>query len=122
MQLSFIKTNACPVCGETKVIAESVETDSFGDYPRIREHCNGGRWEARKFLCGYEVKYCPNGSREEKGHGNCTKDPAILERNKKRRENFDKAIAFIDSLNDIDESFKDILSDRVSSCEWMCGR
>lgn len=90
MELKHIKTNKCPICGCTDVVSESVETDTFN---RIKVHCNGTRWEHRKFLCGKEICYEPNFSRESV-HGNCINDPTYLAFLKKQKEDKDKLLSF----------------------------
>lgn len=63
VEINFIKTTSCPVCGCRTVVSESVEIDR--DTHKIRCHAHGGNWEYREFACGYEVHYCPNFHKEE---------------------------------------------------------
>lgn len=90
MELRNIKTNKCPICGCTDIINESVEVNMFKE---IKTHCNGTRWEHRKFLCGKEISYEPNFTRESV-HGNCMNDPTHLAFLKKQKEDKDKLLSF----------------------------
>ena len=91
MELRNIKTNKCPICGCTEIVKESVEIDS--QRQKIRTHCNGGRWEYRKFLCGKEICYEPNYSMESV-HGDCINDPTYLDLLKKQKEDKEKILSF----------------------------
>lgn len=86
VNLKFIKTNKCPVCGCDTVISESIEATSYGvNKPEIRCHTNGGTWEYRQFLCGYSISYVPN-FQKEINHKRCFNDPEIeLEQNQKNK-------------------------------------
>lgn len=117
MNLQFIKSDQCPKCGETTVISESVEADKFSENPRIREHCNRGRWEKRDFICGQSIKYCPNGSKEELS-GECRNDIEIKNKKEKRKTAYDKVLDFIESLEDVDSDYKEILHNEVSDTKW----
>lgn len=90
MELRNIKTNKCPICGCTDVVSESVEIDTFH---RIKVHCNGTRWEHRKFLCGKEIRYEPNFSNESV-HGNCINDQTYQALLKKQKEDKEKLLSF----------------------------
>lgn len=90
MELRNIKTNECPICGCTDIVSESVETNIFN---KIRVHCNGTRWEHRKFLCGKEICYEPNFSKEFT-YGNCVNDPTYLAFLKKQKEDKEKLLSF----------------------------
>ena len=74
VDIDFIKTTSCPICGCQTVVTESVETEVGGQ--RIRKHVNGAKWEMREFACGYRVSYIPNYLREEVTHG-CANDPEL---------------------------------------------
>jgi hypothetical protein len=67
IQFQNLKISKCPTCGCQTVVAESLDVDNYSHKaePRIREHTMGGRWERRKFLCGFEVAWCPNFRRAE---------------------------------------------------------
>lgn len=99
MELQNIKTIKCPICGCTDIISESLEIDTFG---QIKIHCNGTRWEHRKFLCGKEIRYEPNFTKESL-HGNCKNDPEYLALVQKRKEDKEKLLSFLEE-NDIDEA------------------
>lgn len=98
MNLNFIKTQVCPICGCTEVVYESVDTSSFTGRTTIREHVNGGRWERRKFLCGLIVAYTPN-FRNEEIFGECENDPEVIERKKKLKEDKEKIREYINENN-----------------------
>jgi len=83
VDIEFIKTTSCPVCGCKVVVSESVETEF--NTTKVRQHCNGGKWEHRKFACGYHVSYCPNYMAEEVV-GKCALDPEDAIRAKKRAD------------------------------------
>lgn len=102
MDLKFIKTKACPHCGCDVIISESVATDTFGK--GILTHCNGGRWEKRKFLCGYTVGFVPNFRMEEQ-EGECEFCASYKERQEKRKKAEEALKTFIDAL-DCDDDFK----------------
>ena len=103
MNLRSVKTNKCPICGCDTVIAEYIDT-TF-DNTEVLEHCNGGRWEHRKFLCGYQVLYVPNFSREETT-GNCRYDPQLIAQERMRREAIEAVKQTIDQVN-CDRRFKE---------------
>jgi hypothetical protein len=69
MDLLFNKMTKCPDCGCEVVVEESVQTDASWNgstaATKIREHCEGGRWEKRAFLCGFTGEYVPNFRRVE---------------------------------------------------------
>lgn len=102
MDLHFIKTKACPHCGCSVVIEESVTPDAFG--MSVLTHCSGGQWETRKFLCGHTVSYVPNYHKEE-STGECRFNKAYLERQEKRKKAEEALKAFIDAL-DCDDDYK----------------
>lgn len=93
MELRNIKTNKCPICGCTDVVSESVEIDTFSKINKIKVHCNGTRWEHRRFLCGKEICYEPNFS-SESIHGNCMNDPEYQAFLKKQKEDKEKLLSF----------------------------
>ena len=109
MKLQFIKTDKCPVCGCDTVVSEHVETEF--NSAKIRTHCSGGRWEYRKFACGYETHYCPNFFKEQKNRS-CASDPKIIERDKKRKEAKSALCSTIASL-DVDNEYKDRLEGAI---------
>ncbi|KSV57735.1 hypothetical protein [Acetivibrio ethanolgignens] len=90
MELRNIKTNKCPICGCTDVVSESVEIDTFN---RVKVHCNGTRWEHRKFLCGKEICYEPNFCNEST-HGDCINDTTYQALLKKQKEDKEKLLSF----------------------------
>lgn len=101
--LRNIKTIQCPICGCTDIIEESVDTNNYGK-PEILQHCNGTRWEHRKFLCGYHVQYEPNFSKEvENQFSECRNDPKVIARKKKEREDAEMVIKLFKE-NNISES------------------
>lgn len=106
MELKFVKTTKCPVCGCDIVVRESVETDY--NNTAIRQHCNGGLWEHREFLCGYIASYVPNFYAEhthESTMMRCRNNPKVIELNKKR-EALKQQIQATIKTADCDEDFK----------------
>lgn len=89
MNLKFIKTEKCPVCGCDMVVRESVRSDEYG----VLKHTNGGEWETRKFLCGYGISFCPNFNKETEDT-KCKYDPKELARKKKEKEDVEKLKKF----------------------------
>lgn len=80
MQLNFLKGDACPVCGDTTVVAEWLDTDSVFR-SRVMQHSNSGRWEHRKFACGQALEYIPNYSDTRPSEQyRCQRDPELLAR------------------------------------------
>ena len=76
-----------------------------------RSESGGGRWEYRKFACGYETHYCPNFFKEQKNKS-CASDPKIIERDKKRKEAKSALCSTIASL-DVDNEYKDRLEGAI---------
>lgn len=83
VDIDFIRTTSCPICGCKTIVSESVETDCIRK-GEVRRHCNGGKWEHRIFACGYHVYFCPNYGREEI-LGKCAFDPEEAARAEKRK-------------------------------------
>lgn len=110
MNLQYIKTDACPVCGCCAITQESVEIDRHSH--KIREHSCGGNWERRTFACGFEVKYVPNFNAESVSH-ECELDPKITERENKRKEAKLKLVLTIDEL-DTDDDYKARLNNAIA--------
>ncbi len=81
MNLEFIKTTSCPVCGCSIIAEETVELNH--DRKSVRRHSNGGVWEQRAFACGCRVSYVPNFGKEEIT-GKCVNDPKYIEMMSKR--------------------------------------
>lgn len=124
MKLEFITTETCPICGESDVISESVEvSNNRGSEPEIREHVHGGKWEKRRFLCGYEIEYCPNGSKEERSrYAHCMHSPELIEKTRRQKKAHDAVLSYIETYNDrvdeadkVDERFKVIMYDEIKS-------
>lgn len=100
MQLENLKTLQCPVCGCTVVIKESVDISTFNGR-EVLKHTNGEMYEHRQFLCGMELKYSPNYKTEEVVK-ECTKDPVVIARIQKQKEDKEKVLRLLDEHN-IDE-------------------
>lgn len=84
--LNSINTIKCPICGCTEIVEESVDISNWSK-PEIRQHCNGTRWEHRKFLCGYKIQYEPNFSKEVTSENSeCCYDPIVIERKEKEKK------------------------------------
>lgn len=107
VKISFIKTTVCPICGCSTVVSESVEVFQG----RVREHCSGGRWEHRKFACGYHVQYCPNFFKELV-LGKCSADPEEAVREEKRKALKNLIISQINS-GDCQEDYKERLLNAI---------
>ena len=105
MNLKFIETDKCPICGCGIVKSESIEADI--DNKSLLTHAYGGQWEHRKFLCGKEVVYIPN-FRSEQLKGDCINDPKYIEHLQKIKDDKLKLKKFCEDEN-ID---KDII-DRI---------
>ena len=118
MNLQNISLTACPVCGEREVISENIEISTL-QVPRVLEHVNGGRWEKRKFLCGYVTEYHPNGRREEEGRfSQCTKDPELIKRKRSQKALYEKALELLDSIDSEDRVFIDNMKESLGSVKW----
>lgn len=98
MNLKYITTKACPICGCTEVIHESVESWNYSGKNTIREHASGGRWEHRHFLCGKKIHYIPN-FRKEEFDGRCENDPEVIALLKKNEEDQKKLKEFMKENN-----------------------
>ena len=59
--VQFLNMNVmqCPHCGCKTVVSESIEIWN-GRKKREMVHCNGQKWETRKFLCGFSTQWVPN--------------------------------------------------------------
>lgn len=96
--LKYIKTTKCPTCGCTDIIRERVETNM--DKTEILEHCLGGRWEHREFLCGCHITYEPNFQKEEIANfPYCKKDPVVIAALEKERKEKEELIALLQKQN-----------------------
>lgn len=108
--LKSIKTNKCPICGCTDIVEERVEVSEISRR-EIKEHCNGTRWEHRKFLCGYRFQYEPNYSREvESKNSECCYDKEVIARKKKEKEDKERLVELLKENNISEE-----LIDRVKT-------
>ena len=114
MDLQFIKTTSCPICGCDVVHQEYVEIDDYS--LQHRQHCNGTKWEHRRFACGQEIYYCPNGNREylDKIHNTCKKDPALLEKEQKKAQAKENLFKYIEEL-DVDDKTKSLIKWRLEN-------
>ena len=109
--LKNIKTIKCPICGCTEIVEEQIETTCFNE-PEIRQHCCGTRWEHRKFLCGYEIEYVPNYSKELVSKGSeCFYNPKVIARKEKEKQDREKLVKILED-NNISQKF----IDRVKLC------
>lgn len=103
MNLNFIKTDRCPICGCSIVESEWIEHDI--DRKSLLTHCEGGQWEHRKFLCGKEIVYIPN-LRIEQLKGNCENDPVYIAHLQKIKDDKIKLKKFCEDEN-IDKDIVD---------------
>lgn len=96
--LRYIKTDKCPTCGCTDIIMEKVEPNF--DRTKILEHCSGGRWEHRQFLCGCYITYQPNFKSEEIAKfPYCKKDPVVIAALEKEKKEKEELIACLEKQN-----------------------
>lgn len=112
--LKSIKTDKCPVCGCYDVIREEVKLGTGNK--EILQHCNGTRWETRKFLCGMVIKYEPNFSREVFDEMFCSKNPVLIEQKRKRMGLLDQVTKTIQELED--EKIRNVLLDQISTAKY----
>lgn len=112
VDINFIKTTSCPVCGCRTVVSESVEIDR--DTHKIRCHANGGNWEDREFACGYKVHYCPNFYKEEVLK-KCAFDQEEAAKMQKRGQ-AKKLVAQQIKSSECDEDYKNKL---MQAIEWL---
>ena len=113
--LRYVKTNQCPICGCNTIINENIQTEI--DRESLLEHCHGGRWETRDFICGMTIKYEPNFSNEQYDRLSCRKNPEKIELIKKKTEMFEEAKRLINGLNQ-DEDFKEVLLERIENARY----
>ncbi len=97
--LNSIRTDKCPICGCTEIVEESVNTSNWNK-PEVLQHCNGARWEHRKFLCGYKVQYEPNFTKEVVSkNSECCYDPVVIHRKEKEKKDKEELITLLESNN-----------------------
>jgi hypothetical protein len=94
MELKYIRTDKCPICGCSTVVEEKVEVSN--NYAmgirKIRKHNCGGQWESRTFSCGQQIKYCPNSHSEEVSeYSVCTENEKFREE-QRQEEKFRKDV------------------------------
>ena len=105
--LKSITTQKCPICGCTKIIEESVETDY--EKTEILQHCNGTRWEHRKFLCGYHIQFEPNFSKESANKfSECRNDKEVIARKDKEKKDKELLVTLL-----VENNISHELIDRV---------
>lgn len=105
MNLKYIKEEICPVCGCDLIIEESIEKDAFR--LKYMEHCNGGRWEHRKFACGQELEYIPNFNKTALSkYSKCTNNKEYELKIEKQKIAKEQIQEFIKNL-DVDKEFKE---------------
>lgn len=115
--LHHIPDAACPLCGETQIVEESLKTHTrlSDGVPEIREHVNGGRWETRRFLCGQALHYVPNAEHVTLSeYAVCTMNAAYHAREQARTDAAQHLIAVIQGMP-VDESFRQEL---LNSLPW----
>lgn len=101
MELKYVKTKKCPICGCTEVVSESVNTFQH----KISVHCNGTEWETREFACGYAVQYVPNFKAEQE----VSQCYTIKEKTTNHYKNFVSDVEkYVDSL-DYPDNFKNLI-------------
>ena len=107
VEIRSIRTLVCPVCGCQEIVEESVECWNG----EIKEHCNGGRWEHRKFACGFHIEYVPNFLRE-RCLTKCSFDPDELAKKEQERKAKADITNLIETAN-CPEKFKERLLDAI---------
>lgn len=108
--LNYVKTSKCPVCGCNIVISETIDTEIGQE--RVLEHCHGGRWETRNFICGMTIKYIPNFSREQYDEMSCKNNPKFVELKLRKTKMYEDTETFINGLIQ-DDNFREVLLDRI---------
>ncbi|WP_139074781.1 hypothetical protein [Paenibacillus elgii] len=102
MNLKFIRDNQCPLCGDSQVIREEIETHDG----EVNQHCNGGVWEKRTFSCGQTLAYIPNFRQTEVSkYRTCRNNLECKLRQRKREQAKEALLLFIDTL-DVDDVYK----------------
>ena len=109
MNFQSLKTKRCPFCG-AEAVQEGYETTAFDGKPNV--HCNGQRWESRRFACGYGVQWSPNFGRETE-LGECKNDPAVVEQ-KQRYEVLILSLRKVIEESDVSERIKNNLLWKLS--------
>lgn len=104
MELKHITTTACPICGWTEIVRESIKCTHMGQdgERKIQLHTNGAAWENREFLCGKRIEYVPNYGKEM-SVGVCFHDPEVMRIREKRNADKEKLLKFC-ADNDIEYS------------------
>ena len=105
VNITFIKTNQCPVCGCKNISLESIESDN--DRAEFRRHANGATWETREFACGYRVMYVPN-YRHEEVITHCHFDPEIAKEKERKKKAKETILQQIDAA-ECDDKYKERL-------------
>jgi len=106
MDFKNLKSTTCPKCG-APACEEGVQFDTFGKEPKVRQHCNGERWEWRKFTCGQKIEWVPNYSREVLDTFYvCRQSPERLEMVKVREEWIESIITHVEETGDVDDRYR----------------
>jgi hypothetical protein len=99
-----MKETKCPVCGCSLIIVERRED----------QHSNGFWNEYRIFDCGLKLHFSPNFMKTSQDkYTECSHDPSVIDRKKKRKACREKLIKYINRL-DVDKEFKELLLNEVS--------
>lgn len=104
MKFQHLKTERCPHCG-SEAVGDFYEVSVYLKPPQINVHVNGQRWETRKFLCGLQIQWVPNFTREvESEYHACQNSAVVIKKNKKRAELAERLLKATVS-GDADEKF-----------------
>lgn len=103
VEIKSIKTYYCPVCGCREIVEERIEIFNG----EIRVHSNGGRWEHRRFACGFQIQYIPNFGKEYT-ETKCRFDPGELAKREQEKQTKADVMNQIETAN-CPEEFKNRL-------------
>lgn len=102
--LKNVNTIKCPICGCNEIVNESVKVVNYTGKSSVWEHCNGGRQETRKFLCGYQVTYQPNFKKEIRDKEyECENDEEFIARKQKEEDDKNRVLDIL-KKEDISEN------------------
>jgi|GEM_PF-2280805 len=114
MELRHIKETSCPICGCNIIENERVELDKFSDKLKVRLHCNGQQWEHRTFACGQRLSWIPNFNDVEISEFYvCSNNQEYIERKQKREKSKEWVIQYINSLETVDQEFKERMAHEI---------
>lgn len=102
MDLKFLKSKCCPICGATQIIGETIKSSNF----KIDTHCNGTQWETRTFICGQKVEFIPNFNKDiNSDYETCKINADYITKINRRKEARKNIFEYIKNL-DVDDDYK----------------